>query len=345
MASTFTMAELASFEQNFKPAAPVATVPPPANEPAANQTPAPNSDTLENQPGDSPAPDTALGDDNVDSSIPADTTTAGAPDDSDPADLTSEADPQPAKPKSRAQARIEDLVASNKALKASLDYMQNQVLAKLPTQQPQTQVTPPAGAQPAAADEAAPTLESCGYDTDKWTKAMHAWTDRRIEGGVTRAVQTVKQEQTVETRVNNFRAREAAFAAAAPDYAVVIGNPALPRLAGDVAATVMDSEMGPQIIYHLGKNPEKAAKIARMNPVQQGAAIGRLEAELTAAKPKTQKTPTNNITRAPNPPTPTQGRGNTPSVDPSKMSAKEWIEWDRQQTLAKRRAAKAARTA
>jgi hypothetical protein len=343
MANSFSLAELTDFEKNFKPAAPVATAPPPANEPAANQTPAPNSDTLETQPADSPPADTAPGDVIVDSSAAPDEVAAS--DDSDPADLTSEADPQPAKPKSRAQARIEDLVASNKALKASLDYMQNQVLAKLPTQQPQTQVTPPAGAQPAAADEAAPTLESCGYDTDKWTKAMHAWTDRRIEGGVTRAVQTVKQEQTVETRVNNFRAREAAFAAAAPDYAVVIGNPALPRLAGDVAATVMDSEMGPQIIYHLGKNPEKAAKIARMNPVQQGAAIGRLEAELTAAKPKTQKTPTNNITRAPNPPTPTQGRGNTPSVDPSKMSAKEWIEWDRQQTLAKRRAAKAARTA
>jgi hypothetical protein len=297
-----------------------------------------DSATSENQPADSPAADTAQGDETVDDSSAADTTTTDASDDSDPADLTSEtADQQPPRAKGRAQARIEDLVATNKALKQSLDYLQNQVLAKLPQAapaQPQTEAAP-AGAQPVAAVEAAPTLESCGYDTDKWTRAMHAWTDKRIEAGVTQAVQTVQQNQTEASRKAAFETRMAAFGATTPDLQVVLGNPALPRLSKDAAVLVVDSEVGPQILYHLGKNPEKAARIARQTPVQQAAAIGRLEAELSA-KPLTQKKTTQSITKAPPPPTATKGNGGAPITDPTKMPIKDFMAKEREKMAARR---------
>jgi hypothetical protein len=286
---------------------------------------------------DSSAAADVSSDDNVDSSA-ADTTTADASDDSEHADLTSEtADQQPPKAKGRAQARIEDLVASNKALKQSLEYLQNEVLAKLPQQQAAAQPAPAVTTTPAApaAEEAPPTLESCGFDTDKWTQAIHAWTKKQIAAGVTQAVQTVKQEQTTATRVQAFQTREAAFAATAPDYGVVIGNPALPRFAPEPAQLVLDSEVGPQILYHLGKNPEKAARIARMAPVQQAAAIGRLEAELVA-KPSTQKKTTTNITKAPPPPTATKGNGGAPTTDPTKMPVKDFIAQERERMAARR---------
>lgn len=290
-----------------------------------------NSDTV-----DSPAAEVASNGENVDSSAATDE--ADASDDSESADLTSEtADQQPPKAKGRAQARIEDLVASNKALKASLDYLQNQVLAKLPQAapaQPQTEA-PPAGAQPVAAVEAAPTLEGCGYDTDKWTKAMHAWTDKRIAAGVNQAVQTVQQNQTEATRKAAFETRMATFGKTTPDLQVVLGNPALPRLSKDAAALVVDSEIGPQILYHLGKNPEKAARIARQTPVQQAAAIGRLEAEL-APKTSTQKKTTSNITKAPAPPTPTKGNSGAPSTDATKMPIGDFIKRERAQAAEKR---------
>lgn len=342
---TFSLADLATFEKDFKPATPAK---PTAGTQPAGETPAGAQDgtqiaadsvTLENQPVDSSAA-VPGSDGNVDDSSVADSTTANASDDSDSANLTGEAtDQQAVKPKGRAQVRIEDLVASNKALKASLDYLQNQVLAKLPHPQASQPTAQTLVATPAAIEEA-PTLESCEFDTGKWTKAMHAWTAKQIEHGVTRAVQTVQQNQTAETRKVAFETRMSALAASTPDLQVVLGNPALPQLHKDAASLVVDSEVGPQILYHLGKNPEKAARIARQTPVQQAAAIGRLEAEIQAAKPS-QKTPTPNITRAPNPPTPTSGRGNTPSVDPNKMSSQEWIEWDRKQTEAKQRARRA----
>jgi hypothetical protein len=338
-ANSFSLSELSDFEKTFKPAVKPAVLEATTNSESIESQP--SASEGENQPVESLTTDPANSDVSVESSD-AESTTADVSDASDPADMPSEqADTQQQKPRSRAQARIEDLVASNKALKASLEYMQNEVLAKLP--QVQQPIEQPTAVTPVITEDA-PTLESCEFDTAKWTKAMHAWTQKQIDAGVNRAVQTVAQNQTEATRRAAFETRMTAAAAAIPDLQVVLSNPALPQITNkDTAALIVDSPVGPQILYHLAKNPEKATRLVRQSPAQQAAAIGRLEAEITAqaAAPKSkQKTP-NNITRAPNPPNPTSGRGNTPSVDPNKMSAKDWIEWDRKQTEARQQARKA----
>lgn len=340
---TFTSAELADFEKNFKPAAaPVkaAAESQPAGDSASTQddthTATDSASSEQTSESSTEDTDTLDGDDVVESSA-ADTTPADASDESETADLTSETvDTQPQKPRSRAQERIESLVASNKALKASLEHLQSEVLAKLSPQQ-----APEPAAQTsvaASAEEAPPTLESCGFDTDRWTQAMQAWTKKQVDSGVKRAVETVHQNQTEDARKATFQSRLNAFDKATPDLKVILGNPALPKLAKDAAELVVDSELGPQILYHLGKNPEKAASIARLSPVKQAAAIGRIEAEIQAAAKTAQKTKTNTISRAPAPPNPTAGRGNTPTVDPAKLSTTDWIEMDRKQTEERRRA-------
>ena len=116
------------------------------------------------------------GDETVESS--ATTDEVAASDESDP--VAEPGDEKPAseakKPRSRAQERIEDLVASNKALKATLEYMQG-------LQRPPAAAEAPKA--PAVVESVAPpTLESVGFDTDKWTQAMHAWTTKQIEAGV-----------------------------------------------------------------------------------------------------------------------------------------------------------------
>jgi hypothetical protein len=285
------------------------------------------------QSSESSPEDTAIGDEPVESSAAPDEVAAS--DESDPAELTSEtADTQQPnkKPPSRAQVRIEDLIASNRALKTSLEYLQTEVLTKL---QPQAQ-QPTAQTPAALAAEDAPTLESCGFDTDKWTKAVNAWTNKRIEQGISKAVQTVQQNQTEATRRAAFESRMAAVSAVTPDFQVILGNPALPQLHKDAASLVVDSELGPQILYHLGKNPEEAARIARKTPVQQAAAIGRLEAELSKPVVKSsQKTPTN-ITKAPAPPTPTKG-GGASHTDMTKAPIADFVAHERKLMAEKRR--------
>lgn len=79
------------------------------------------------------------------------------------------------------------------------------------------------------------------------------------------------------------------------------------------------TETGAEILYHLGKNPDEAARIAKLSPMAQGMAIGQLESKISA--PKTIKAP-----GAPEPITPIGGGGSSPTKDYDKMSMAEFME-------------------
>lgn len=311
MKDTFTLADLA----NFKLEPPKAEPPPVA--PAETQ-PA-ESSTAQAAPSDDPVVETS-----------AETT---------PASTAGEADPAPSDDSPEAsrdekyipKGRFDEVIDERNALRRFNEYL----LAKeaSPVLSATTKVE-------TAAVEATPTLENSGFDVAKYEQSMKDWTAKQIAAARTQGA----QQATEATAQATFNERMAAYAKTNPRVVTVLGNPNLPQLAKDAAAVVVESEFGPQILEHLGMNPDQAVRIARQTPAQQAAAIGRIEGELRAkAKPPQKTTP--QITRAPNPPTPTSGRGNTPSVDPNKMSTKEWIAWDRQQETERRRARKGARSA
>lgn len=311
--SGFTLAELVTYESTA--VKPVDTAPPAATTP---ETPAPST---ESSPAAAEVPTDAAVDSSVD---PTPTPTEET--------VTAEEEPasEPEPKGSRARERIEDLVAERNALKKYAEYLQTQMAVK-PAE------APPPAEQPAAVvtTDDAPTLEGVGFDTDKWTKAMHAWTAKQIEKGVTSAITNVQVKAEQATQRQAFETRMAAVAASTPDFQLVLGNPALPRLDNEAAKLVIASELGPQILYHLGKNPDKAARIARQNSTGQAAAIGRLEAEIqiAAKSPPQKKTPT--ITKAPAPPTPTPA-GGAARVDPMTMSMADFVKHERSTALEKR---------
>jgi hypothetical protein len=295
--ASFTLSELAEFEKPFK--APPATLPPPVQQ------------ALPIEPiiaAESPAAVDAVEVPEVDAAEP---TPATPVDESTP--------PAEAPVKGSARERIEDLIAERNALKKYIEYRDS-----LP------QAAPPAAPVAAPmATEAAPTLESCQFDTDKWTREMNSWTQKQIQSGVRAALTTEREQLGDEEAKGRFNERMAAFAAATPDVKIVLGNPALPQLAKDAAQLVVASDLGPQILYHLGRNPEKAARIARTSPIQQAAAIGRLEAELRApVKPKA-------LTKAPAPPTPTAG-ASAPPMDDMKLPLKEFMAREKQRLIERR---------
>ena len=86
-----------------------------------------------------------------------------------------------------------------------------------------------------------------------------------------------------------------------------------------MADILVGLDSGPDVLYQLGKNPAKAAKIAAMPPVQAALEIGRIEAGLKQPKPITKS-------NAPSPITPVRGAG-SPTKDPSKMSHNEYVKW------------------
>jgi len=81
------------------------------------------------------------------------------------------------------------------------------------------------------------------------------------------------------------------------------------ELSQHLGELLLDSEFGAQIAYELAKDPDEAARVAKLSPVDQAKFLGRQEAKFEAAKSSQGKPP-----KAPQaPPPPKTPRGNSGS--------------------------------
>lgn len=94
-----------------------------------------------------------------------------------------------------------------------------------------------------------------------------------------------------------------------------------------MATAIMQSELGPDLLYHLGQNPKEAARIAKLPPIAAVRELGKLEAKLS-------EPPTKRASKAPEPIKPVGGRAEV-EKDPSDMTDKEFAEWRRKQIAAR----------
>lgn len=192
--------------------------------------------------------------------------------------------------------------------------------------------TPPAKpAEPAkpAAPEGPPTLEQFGHDTEAWSKAFTAYHEKHSSDVVSQYLSREREQEQQRATAETFVSRETQFAATAPDYAEVVSDPSLQQYVTPVISeAIVESEIGPQLSYHLATHRDELAAIAKMRPVQQARALGRLEAKLqTTAAPATPapKPKPVQLTRAPAPPTPV-GNGSAPTKSIEQMSISEYME-------------------
>lgn len=112
------------------------------------------------------------------------------------------------------------------------------------------------------------------------------------------------------------------------DFEEVALSPEVP-ISEPVYAAILRSPKGADVAYYLGKNPEKAAQIAGLDPIAAAVRIGEIGATVT--RPTAKKT-----TSAPAPIEPVGGRTGA-TKDPSKMTTDEWMRWRNEQTSARRR--------
>jgi hypothetical protein len=97
-----------------------------------------------------------------------------------------------------------------------------------------------------------------------------------------------------------------------------------------MAQTIQSSDIGPDLVYHLGSNPKEADRISRLSPILQAKELGRLEAKL-ADNPVQKRT-----SGAPEPISPVTARGvgsgSYDTTDPRStktMTTSQWIEAER----------------
>jgi hypothetical protein len=126
------------------------------------------------------------------------------------------------------------------------------------------------------AEEARATdLDALDYDDQLVAKVRRAEREERAETAQEAAQKAVLQQFT--ELENEARAKWV-------DYDAVTRNPNVP-ITPAMAEIIRDSEYGPDIAYHFGKNPAEAARYVGMSGVQLARELGRLEAQLTAPKP------------------------------------------------------------
>lgn len=116
-----------------------------------------------------------------------------------------------------------------------------------------------------------------------------------------------------------------------PDFNDVVSNPTL-AINTDMAEFIAESEHGPDIAYHLGKNPALAARIANMSPIKAARELTSIELEL-ASKPKTKQP-----SKAPEPITPvgTRGRASSSSLPSDEDDIGTWMRKERERAQKRR---------
>jgi len=241
------------------------------------------------------------------------------------------------KPKKSAEDRIGQLVAETKRLERELEE------ARKPKAEPQPQ--PKAEAKPE------PTAEK--FDDEKWwkehpeatlgefTRAQAEYMAKQmlaeLKAAEERTATEKRQAEEREAVKKSWGERAQKATTKHPDWMEVAGkadiacaanvnDPTKIREGSVIDGFILDSEIGPEVLYHLAKNPEEISKINGMKPYQAVRYLTALEAELSdegeappnpADKPPA---PARQHTQAPKPAAKVGGR-NAPPEDPVKAAA------------------------
>jgi hypothetical protein len=155
--------------------------------------------------------------------------------------------------------------------------------------------------------------------------------ERKAEELLARREKDSQQRAMLES----YHEREEAARDKYDDFEQVAYNPSLP-ITDAMALAIQASDIGPDVIYHLGLNQKDAQRISRMDPILQAREIGIIEARLTA-EPTLKKT-----SNAPAPIAPvtarTAGAPTFDTTDPravKSMSTSDWIEAERLRQIKK----------
>ena len=181
-----------------------------------------------------------------------------------------------------------------------------------------------------AENEQQKTLADFDYDENQYRQYLFEEADKRAAKTAEETAQKIaseaQQRAEFERQARAFESKASEFAKATPDYFEVVQDRSLP-ITQTMAQEIRASEIGPELAYHLGKNPEIADEISTLSDSGQIRRMVQLETRLQNAKSEaSQKSETN----APPPPKSVKG-SSAPSItstaDPrsDKLSDAEWF--------------------
>ncbi|WP_198079315.1 hypothetical protein [Acinetobacter calcoaceticus] len=138
-----------------------------------------------------------------------------------------------------------------------------------------------------------PTLESAGYDAEEFEAKLTEWHAKKLQVEQQEASKREEQEKAQKVwqdKLNSYETKKTAIKTKVRDFDEA------EELARDVLTQTQQgilihaAEKPQLLIYHLGKNPQKAKELAAINdPIQFAFAAAKIDAQIkmTARKPST----------------------------------------------------------
>jgi hypothetical protein len=158
----------------------------------------------------------------------------------------------------------------------------------------------------------------------EYTRALVKYEAKKAgETGKAQAEQSKQQEQANQV-IGEFVKRQEAFKESTPDYEDVVSGTDLviPNVAMQY---LIESDVGPQLGYYLAKNPGEVTRLQKLSPARCVAELGKLETKLEkpAAPNKADAAPAKEVSKAPAPIRPLEGKEATVTKDPRDMNFQE----------------------
>lgn len=207
------------------------------------------------------------------------------------------------KPRRSAQERIDEITRARHDAEREAEFWRQKALAK-----------PEPPANKPSADQY--------KDYGEYVEALADWkADQRVSEALAKRDAERASEADVRAKTAGTQAwneRQTAARETIKDYDAVIGKSSI-EVAPHVIQALLDSDRGPEVAYHLAKNPEQAARLNGLSPLSAAREIGRLEASVSVSPSPVVKP----VSNAPEPITPIRG-GVTNSADPSDMSMAQY---------------------
>jgi polyhydroxyalkanoate synthesis regulator phasin len=149
-------------------------------------------------------------------------------------------------------------------------------------------------------------------DAFEYAEALAEYTaDKRISEMKQQEAQAKEAEERQKV-IQTWAKKVESVKATLPDFDDIVASSDV-VVNDDIRDAILESDVGPQILYHLAENDEVAKKIAGLSPKAALREIGKLEAKFEA-KPEVEKPAPIVKSKAPAPITPIRGGKNTPDV-------------------------------
>ena len=145
--------------------------------------------------------------------------------------------------------------------------------------------------QPKAVDTNEEPQPSQFQDAFEYAKALAEYTADKRLAERDRQVAEEKAAQERQKIIDSWAERVEKAKAELPDFDDLVASSDV-VVNDDIRDAILESDVGPQILYHLADNTDVAKKIAGLSPKQALREIGKLEAKFEA-KPQEQVQPVN----------------------------------------------------